>query len=74
MKDQPPPSPVKLTPVDLRRASAGILDNTLKSMSAAVLSGGVELSWQGAHDAIDRAAALHDMSLRQKGATVTEND
>lgn len=65
---------LQLTPTDLRRASAGILDNTLKAMSAAVLQGGVELSWEGVHAAIDRAAKLHDFSLRQKGAKVTENE
>ncbi len=64
---------LQLTPTDLRRAAAGILDNTLKSMSAAVLQGGTELSWAGVHAAIDRAAMLHIMSLRQKGAKVTEN-
>ena len=64
---------LQLTPTDLRRASAGILENTMKSMVGAVLQGGVELSWEGVHAAVDRAAKLHDLSLRQKGAKVTEN-
>lgn len=64
---------LQLTPTDLRRASAGILENTMKAMVGAVLQGGVDLSWEGVHAAIDRAAKLHVMSLRQKGAKVTEN-
>lgn len=64
---------LQLTPTDLRRAAAGILDNTMKSASAAILQGGVDLNWEGVHAAIDRAAKLHVMSLRQKGAKVTEN-
>lgn len=70
--DQPDDA-LQLTPTDLRRASAGILENTMKAMVAAVLQGGVDLAWEGVHAAIDRAARLHVMSLRQKGAKVTEN-
>ena len=67
-------SDLQLTPTDLRRASAGILENLMKSMVGAVLQGGAELNWKGVHAGIDRAAKLHNMSLQQKGAKVTEND
>ena len=64
---------VELSAVDLRRASAGILDGVLGAAREAVLTKTNPVNWGALHASIDRAERLHDMSLRRKGATVTEN-
>ena len=65
---------VNLSPVDLRRACAGILDGALGAAKEAVLTKANAVNWVGLYSAIVRAEALHNMSLRKKGAMVTEND